>query len=138
MEIVIRRGTAEDATAIAAIQRGSEQASHWAPEDYSAYDVRIAECASRVAGFLVTRLVAQGEFEILNLAVSPELRRKGVAGQLIRAALADSPGTYYLEVRESNHPARKLYLSLGFEQTGLRQNYYSDPPEAAIVMRILS
>ena len=138
MQMLIRRSTAPDAPAVASILRESEQASQWAPEDYAAYDVRVAEWDSRVVGFLVTRLVAPGEFEVLNIAVGPEFRRRGVAKALMQSALSDSPGTYFLEVRESNHPARELYASLGFKQAGMRQNYYSNPTEAAIVMRFFS
>ena len=138
MQMLIRRGTAADTAAIASIQRESEPASQWVPEDRAGYDVRVAECDSRVAGFLVTRLVAPGEFEVLNIAVGPEFRRRGIAKALMQSALSDSPGTYFLEVRESNHPARELYASLGFKQAGMRRNYYSNPTEAAIVMRFFS
>ena len=45
---------------------------------------------------------------------------------------------WFLEVRESNDAAINLYKTLGFAATGRRENYYSEPPEAAIVMRVFS
>ena len=74
----------------------------------------------------------------LAAPVATGFRRQGMATALLRAALAEEPGTYFLEVRGSNHGARMLYRRAGFEPIGERQNYYADPPDDAIVMRILS
>lgn len=138
VDFLIRQGSAADLAAIQSIQSASERASQWAPADYAACDVRVAECDSRVTAFLVTRLVAPGEYEILNIAVAPEFRRKGIGAALVQTVVAGHPGTWFLEVRESNVVARKLYTRLGFKQVGIRQNYYEKPPEAAIVMRFFS
>ena len=138
MEIVIRRGTAEDGGAIASIQRESGQASQWAPGDYAAYELRVAECESRMAGFLVSRPIAKDEYEVLNIAVAWAFRRRGVGRALMEAAMSASPGAWFLEVRESNHAARELYLRLGFEQAGIRRDYYLSPIEDAVVMTFFS
>jgi ribosomal-protein-alanine N-acetyltransferase len=74
----------------------------------------------------------------LNLAVDPPARRKGVALRLLEHALKGQQGLYFLEVRESNTAAIALYESIGFQRVGVRKNYYSDPQEEGIVMRILS
>src|SRR3954470_14827889 len=70
-----------------------------------------------ITGYLIGREVA-GTGEVLNLAVSPSSRRRGVARALLRSGLAAFRGGHvdevYLEVRESNHSAQALYLSLGF------------------------
>jgi ribosomal-protein-alanine N-acetyltransferase len=102
------------------------------------YDFRILLCGIRVAGFLVSRTLAEGETELLNLAVSPGFRRQGVARKLVESLLAESPGAVYLEVRESNLAARKFYNHMGFQEVSSRTGYYQEPPEAAIVMKFHS
>jgi ribosomal protein S18 acetylase RimI-like enzyme len=76
-----------------------------------------------------------GEAELLRIAVCPSQRRKGIAKRLISECMkymeAHECPTLRLEVRASNGPARALYLSLGWRQTGLRKGYYSDGEDAA-------
>ena len=91
-----------------------------------------------VAGFLVLRRVAADEGEILNLAVSPDFRRLGVARRLMETALKNYSGAFFLEVRESNEGAQKFYKSLGFQEVSRRPAYYESPPESAIVMKFHS
>jgi [ribosomal protein S18]-alanine N-acetyltransferase len=134
---VIRRGQPEDLPAIAAIQESSPEAAQWDPVDYLEYDLRIALYDGAVGGFLVTRMVA-GEAEILNLAVAPGLRRRGIARELLRSLLDSFPGPIFLEVRESNRAARNTYEALGFIGVNRRNSYYGHPPEAAIVMKFHS
>jgi ribosomal-protein-alanine N-acetyltransferase len=136
--LTIRPATLSDLCEIAAIQSASPEASHWDPAGYLDYDCRICLFARRAAGFLVARHVAEDETEVLNLAVAPEFRRKGCSRALLEALLSDSRGTVYLEVRESNQAARMLYKSIGFQEVNVRPDYYTDPPEAAIVMKFHS
>ena len=89
----------------------------------------------RVAGFLVVRSLGEGESEILNLAVAPENRRRGVARAMLLPALH---GSVFLEVRESNRSAIAFYKSLGFQEVACRTDYYGNPPESAIVMKFHS
>lgn len=139
MEIVIRRGTADDLPAIAAIQSESAEASQWLPDTFLVAEaLQNAGCDTQVAAFLVVREVAGGEYEILNVAVAHEFRRRGIAAALVGHALHEWPGLYFLEVREANLAARRLYAKLGFEQCGARRRYYTDPDDNAIVMRIRS
>jgi [ribosomal protein S18]-alanine N-acetyltransferase len=135
---VIRRGGAGDLAQIDAIQEVSPEAPHWPPADYLQYDLLVAVRKNRIAGFLASRTVAPGEREILNLAVSPEFRRQGIAHRLWSSLVESFTGSIYLEVRESNRAARNLYLSLGFKEVGCRLGYYANPPEAAIVMKFHS
>src|SRR5262249_7011739 len=130
-EVVVRPARPEDRAAIAAIQRASPEASSWDP---AGYEVTVAEVDGRVAGFLVIRQTAPDEVEVLNLAVAPEHRRKGVARDLLQTLLERTPGDVFLEVRESNLGARLFYQSLGFTDVSRRPEYYSDPPDAGIVM----
>ena len=72
--ITIRRGTERDLREIGAIQGESREASQWSPQDYLVYTVHVADCDSGPVGFVATRAVAPGEYEILNIAVRPEFR----------------------------------------------------------------
>jgi ribosomal-protein-alanine N-acetyltransferase len=135
---VIRGGAAGDLPAVAAIQEASPGASRWNPQDYLQHDLRVALWEGRVAGFLVTRSLAPDEFEILNLVVSPEFRRKGIGRGLVESFLKALNGAVYLEVRESNQAARDLYKSMKFQEVAVRDGYYQSPSEAAIVMKFHS
>ena len=91
-----------------------------------------------VAGYVVAWTAAD-EAEIANVAVAPGLRGRGVGARLLDAALAEvsrrGAEAVYLEVRESNTAARRLYASRGFEAVGRRKNYYRRPQEDALVLR---
>ncbi len=132
--MILRKAAAGDIAAILQI----EDRSSWKTEDYLAYDCTVAEIEGRVVGVLLARQIADAEFEILNVAVAREFRRRGVADSLIRAQIAERNGDWFLEVRVSNAPARNLYHKIGFSETGTREAYYRDPPEAAVVMGIRS
>jgi len=138
MMTAIRRGGPADLEAVAAIQYCCPEAAHWDPRDYLAYDFWVAARENRIAAFLVLRQTAPDEGEILNLAVSPDFRRQRVATLLIKTALENSSGAFFLEVRESNEVARKFYKSLGFHEFSQRPGYYQSPPETAIVMKFHS
>jgi ribosomal protein S18 acetylase RimI-like enzyme len=134
----IRRAAAADIPEILSIQSTAPEASQWTPDDYLTYDCHVAIAAGRIGGFLVSRQLAPGEREILNVAVHPEKRRTGIASALIRAETERWPGVHFLEVRSSNQAARRVYHMLGFEEISTRADYYDDPPEAGIVMRFRS
>jgi ribosomal-protein-alanine acetyltransferase len=88
----------------------------------------------------VVALDAADEGEILNLAVAPAGRRNGLGRALVQhileALTARGVRQVYLEVRESNAPARALYAAQGFKEVGRRQQYYRRPVEDAIVLRL--
>ena len=98
----------------------------------------IAERDGEVAGYVLARVVAD-EGEILNLAVAPAHRRRGIARALLELVLrqfaARQVGQVFLEVRESNAAALELYRRQGFESAGRRAGYYHRPEEAALVLR---
>lgn len=79
------------------------------------------------------------ESDIMNVAVSPQYRKQGVATALIDSlcnALKDkSVKKLSLEVRKSNVSAISLYQKLGFIQVGLRKNYYRNPKEDALILQ---
>ena len=86
---------------------------------------------------MIGRLVAD-QFEILNLAVERDSRRRGIATQLVQAMLEDARGTTarqaFLEVRASNEGAIALYARLGFRVWGRRIKYYRNPREDALLL----
>ena len=124
--------------AVAAIQSASPEAAHWPVADYLHYEFTVAICAAAVAGFLVWRRVAEGEAEVLNLAVRREFRRQGIARELLKPLLNLPEGEIFLEVRESNLAARMCYKCMGFQEVSTRQEYYDVPCESAIVMKFHS
>lgn len=75
-----------------------------------------------------------------NLAVSPAARRRGIGGALMDAfhrwCRERELTAVYLEVRPSNAGAAALYRKLGYQEVGRRKNYYLDPKEDAIIMRL--
>ena len=129
----VRAGSREDLPQIQRIQTATRDAAHWEPGNYLDYDLHVAELRGHIVGFLVSRRVDDDEVEVLNLAVDPEFRRRGIGTRLLRHI--DSRHVF-LEVRESNEVAQNLYRKLGFAEIGRREKYYDDPVEAAIVMRL--
>lgn len=91
----------------------------------------------QVIGYICVWMVFE-EIRFLNLAIHPEFRRRGLATQLIGEAirLGREEGCCrgMLEVRESNHAAKKLYESFNFQAYATRKSYYTNPTEDAILM----
>ena len=91
-----------------------------------------------VLGYVGSQAVLD-EADMMNIAVSPEARRRGIAQGLVEvlvAALKEKEvRCLTLEVRASNDPAITLYHKLGFTQVGRRPNYYRNPKEDALILR---
>jgi [ribosomal protein S18]-alanine N-acetyltransferase len=130
----VRPAGEADLEALLRIGAQSPEAAQWQPDAYRDRPCLVALSGARVVGFLGWRAVASDEREILNLAVDPAFRRRGVASLLVRRFLEDFAGTVFLEVRASNQAARKFYEELGFRQVGLRRGYYPPDWEDAVVM----
>jgi len=137
-QVQMRAALASDIPEISAIQATALEASQWRAEDYLSFDCQVALVEGRIAGFVVSRRVDEKEREILNVAVHPDFRRLRIATELLRAEMTRWPGAHFLEVRESNIAARRLYEALGFKPVGTRPGYYENPTETGIVMRIFS
>jgi ribosomal-protein-alanine N-acetyltransferase len=143
----IRPARPEDAPLLEEIERTCFRHDPWAAADFwIAADFRkrrcfVAEAEGRLVGFVVEHEVFRGndlqlpEREILNLAVLPAFRGFGIGRALMEREML-TPAIYFLEVRESNLPAQRLYRRLGFEEVGKRPYYYQNPSENAIVMRM--
>ena len=98
----------------------------------------VAVDGETVVGYIGSQAV-MGEADIMNVAVSPDYRRQGIAAELINRlvdALAERGNhSLALEVRESNQAAISLYQKLGFAQVGFRPGYYRNPKEGALILR---
>lgn len=103
-------------------------------------DLLVAEYKGEVAGYAVFWAVLD-QGELGNVAVDESFRGRGIGSKLIRAVLerAHERGVHevFLEVRKSNVRAQELYKSFGFLEVGRRKNYYLEPLEDALVMKII-
>lgn len=139
----IRSATAADVPALVAIERACFS-DPWTPagiEETVQYETSrafVAEFRGATVGYVMARVSGE-EAEILNLAVLPGYRRRGIARCLLAEALAAvaTAGVReaYLEVRQSNQEALALYQAHGFRPVALRPGYYRNPLEDALVLR---
>jgi [ribosomal protein S18]-alanine N-acetyltransferase len=94
---------------------------------------------SEPLGFVLAWSAAD-EVHLIDLAVAPEARRRGLGRALLTALIGEARARdarlVLLEVRASNAPALELYRSAGFFEHGVRRAYYSDNGEDAVEMRL--
>lgn len=144
-DVSLRPAKADDIRAIVAIERlsfgdpWSESAFGELLRSRSAiFLVATRGDEKAIAGYVIGFVIAD-EAEILNLAVTPGERGRGLGGDLLDAGLdiARKRGAReaFLEVRESNASALALYLSRGFSALSRRGKYYRNPVEDALVLR---
>jgi len=92
---------------------------------------------TELVGYVITSRYVDA-WHVMNVAVDPDLRRRGVATALLERLFelthGDERRGYTLEVRVSNDGAIQLYERLGFEARGLRRGYYTDNREDALIM----
>lgn len=142
--LTLFRLRAGDEAAIAALLAAAPEAAPWSAESCASFAAagegwlaRRAGPEGEAAGFIAARIAAD-ECEILNLAVAPAHRRRGIARRLVERALSEARGAgarrCWLEVRASNAGAIAFYRAMGFGAAGLRRGYYSAPVEDALVM----
>lgn len=131
-----------DVDAVVKIQAACAEIAQWTALDYARLSATemmawVAELEGGIAGFLVARRIAS-DIEILNLAVRPDARRRGIGHALIQFAFEwgkqFDAKIAFLEVRASNGAALQFYKRHGFEETGRRPVYYSNPVEDALVL----
>ena len=98
----------------------------------------VAEENGIVAGYIGSQTCGE-ESDVMNVAVHPDFRRRGIAEALVNALVEElkAVGSHCLtlEVRASNAPAIALYEKLGFAEIGRRKNYYRNPREDALILR---
>ena len=87
----------------------------------------LLDATGRLLGFAIIQLILD-EASLLNIAVHPDHQRRGIALGLLQHILLElennGSSCCFLEVRSSNKAAIRLYKQLGFEQVGVRRNYY--------------
>ena len=97
----------------------------------------VAEESGEILGYCGFLFVLD-EAEIPNVCVKDSARCRGIGKQMMTVLIEEAKklgmAMLYLEVRESNAPARALYQSLGFEENGIRKNFYEHPVEHAVLM----
>jgi ribosomal-protein-alanine N-acetyltransferase len=144
LAVTVRAAREDDLAAIHAIESASF-GDPWSLEgfrdllDHPRAKLEVAiDSDGALLGYAVAWYVAD-ESEIANIAVAPAARRRGVGAllldRILRAAAEFGAKTVFLEVRESNEEARKLYEARSFEIAGRRLKYYSKPDEDALIMR---
>ena len=138
----IRPMTKEDCVQVAAI----EAASFSVPWSLNAFTETVekenfryfvVEEEGEILGYCGFLFVLD-EAEIPNVCVKASARKRGIGKQMMSVLIEEAKklgmAVLYLEVRESNTPARTLYKSLGFEENGIRKNFYEHPVEHAVLM----
>ncbi len=96
----------------------------------------VATEGERVVGYCICSRF-HDVWHLMDIAVDPGRRRRGVATALVRGLLERLPtpeDQITLEVRRSNHGAQDLYVGFGFKPAGVRRRYYADNGEDAVIM----
>lgn len=144
-QVSLRRGGLKDIDSILTVQACAPGAAAWTEADYtSLLPAQGVLCllaedgpGEQAVGFLLARAAAD-ELEVLNLAVLPEYRRRGLGRRLLGDALAwghaGGAQQCWLEVRASNQAAVDFYRALGFAEHSRRRRYYHSPEEDALVL----
>ena len=134
-----------DLEAVAALARRADPFG-WTMRNFqdamaSGYTMTVLEAEGRIVGYFVVMIVVD-EAELLEIAVDSDVQGRGYGNTLLKAAAAAARAQacrcMHLEVRASNARARKMYVSAGFCETGLRKNYYptENGREHALLMRL--
>jgi ribosomal-protein-alanine acetyltransferase len=143
----IRPATSADIPALMAVEKHAVTAGHWSLEQYReafsstgpARVLLVIEEGASVQGFLIARAVER-EWEVENTAIAGPARRRGfgtrLLGEFLNIARSQGGQAVFLEVRESNLAARKLYEKWEFAESGRRKGYYGAPDEDAITYRL--
>src|ERR1700686_1420437 len=143
----ISLATPADIPALMALEERAATAAHWSREQYETVfsgeapprTALIVEEEGGVQGFIAGRALGE-EWEIENIAVTRPARRRGLGTRLLAEFLdlarRRGADTVFLEVRESNLAARRLYEKWAFVVSGRRKRYYREPEEDAVVYRL--
>jgi [ribosomal protein S18]-alanine N-acetyltransferase len=125
-----------------------EMASFISPWSISAFQAEAEKSISHLWALISDKdvesyicfLTVGDEIQLLNFAVHPEKRRHGLGecllNRMIKKGIAEGIRSIWLEVRPSNMSARNLYKKLGFQEAGIRPNYYPETKEDAILMSL--
>jgi ribosomal-protein-alanine N-acetyltransferase len=151
--MTIRLASAADIDEVILLERAVAEAPHWAESEYAAMIVPasgavrrclfVAEGEQWLIGFAVGKVIGIGpdsSSELESVAVHSTARRTGVGRRLCATVIdwcrAQGAAVIELEVRASSTGAIALYTGLGFVAEGLRQGYYREPVDDALLMRL--
>lgn len=126
----LRLATEEDAEAMLSLERRVSPQG-WSRSDFissisSSHVCQLVVLDHVIAAYVITSTAAD-EAELLNIVVSPDYQRQGLASRLLQYvcdSFDETIQSLFLEVRESNKAAFLLYDNLGFNEVGVRPNYY--------------
>ncbi len=143
--ITCRPMTASDLAAVCAIEQQVQYAP-WTEQLFTDGLERhwcvVAEKAEHIVGFAVVQFIID-EASLLNIAVAPTQQKQGVGRILLEEVIAQATAkkatTVFLEVRASNLRAIAMYQLAGFNEMGLRKNYYptANGKEHAVMMALM-
>jgi ribosomal-protein-alanine N-acetyltransferase len=142
MNIVVGKMSETDLDDVVEIEK-AVFADPW-PKSAFKYDLKseyailpVAKIDGKVAGYANLYYV-EDELQIGNIAVAPTFQQRGIGAlimqHIVEEAVRLKIAHIYLEVRQSNEIAHKLYLKFGFVISGRRRLYYSHPTEDALIM----
>ena len=141
--IIIRTATRADLEALLALEQSCYRYP-WSRQQFSdEFDnpvatIEVALVEGQIAGYLCSWLIC-GELQIQNLATAPDYRRRGIGQMLLEYVMTrcrrEELLSAWLEVREDNQAAIKLYTGCGFEVQGRRKKYYQDGEDALLLSR---
>jgi len=145
MNYIIRKMAVEDLEQVVAIDQISFSLP-WPPRSFyfevtsnPASRCWVADLDGKIIAMLVAWFIVD-EIHIATIATRPDFRKQGVGEDLLAHTLqfAQDEGalTSFLEVRESNESAMKMYVKFGYVETNRRKNYYADNGEDAILMTL--
>jgi ribosomal-protein-alanine N-acetyltransferase len=144
--MIIRPAMRSDVHEMLRLAHEAPTAANWSEKEHERlFDAQpprrvalVCEEGGTAQGFLIGRIV-DDEWEIENIVIAAEVRRRRFATKLLEAFLdqarAEAARAIFLEVRESNKAARSLYEKSGFREGGRRSRYYSQPVEDAVLYR---
>ena len=137
--------TANDLAAVCAIEQQVQYAP-WTEKLFSdgldRHLCLVAEKETRIVGFAIVQFIVD-EASLLNIAVEPKQQKQGIGrlllAEIISQSTAKKATTVFLEVRASNQRAIEMYQQAGFNEMGLRKNYYptANGKEHAVMMALM-
>jgi len=147
MSVVLRKMTFDDLEQVAAIDQLSfslpwpARSFQFELTDNPASRCWVAELDGRVVGMVVAWLIVD-EIHIATIAIHPDFRKQGLGEKLLshtlQSAKTEGAVSSFLEVREGNDAAIKMYRKFGYIKSGRREGYYKDNGEDAILMILAS
>ena len=145
MSVVLRKMTFDDLEQVAAIDQLSfslpwpARSFQFELTDNPASRCWVAELDGRVVGMVVAWLIVD-EIHIATIAIHPDFRKQGLGEKLLshtlQSAKTEGAVSSFLEVREGNDAAIKMYRKFGYMESGRREGYYKDNGEDAILMTL--